>query len=93
VNDGTTTSSPGPTPSARSASVIASVPLATPTACGRRTTVGELALEGRRPRTEDEAPSSSTRSIAARSSSRSGSSGVLVSNRGTGMGADRLARS
>ena len=32
VNDGTTTSSPGPTPSARSAIVIASVPLATPIA-------------------------------------------------------------
>ena len=33
MNDGTTTSSPGPTPIARSAIVIASVPLATPTAC------------------------------------------------------------
>ena len=33
VNDGTMTSSPGPTPSARSATVIASVPLATPIAC------------------------------------------------------------
>ena len=33
VNDGTITSSPGPTPNARSATVIASVPLATPTAC------------------------------------------------------------
>jgi hypothetical protein len=33
VKDGTTTSSPGPTPSARSAIVIASVPFATPIAC------------------------------------------------------------
>jgi transcription initiation factor TFIIIB Brf1 subunit/transcription initiation factor TFIIB len=33
VNDGTITSSPGPTPIARSAIVIASVPFATPTAC------------------------------------------------------------
>jgi hypothetical protein len=32
VNDGTTTSSPGPTPSARSAIVSASVPFATPIA-------------------------------------------------------------
>ena len=32
VKDGTTTSSPSPTPSAFSAMVIASVPLATPTA-------------------------------------------------------------
>jgi transcription initiation factor TFIIIB Brf1 subunit/transcription initiation factor TFIIB len=33
VNEGTTTSSPGPTPIARSAIVIASVPFATPTPC------------------------------------------------------------
>ena len=33
MKEGTTTSSPGPTPIARSARVRASVPLATPTAC------------------------------------------------------------
>ena len=46
VTEGTTTSSPGPTPSARSPIWSASVPLATPTQCGRPEEVGELGLEG-----------------------------------------------
>ena len=54
MNEGTTTSSPGPTPSARSASVIASVPLATPTACRGAQVGGELGLERRDLGAEDE---------------------------------------
>ena len=84
VNEGTTTSSPGPTPMARSAIVIASVPLATPIACSTPSScansVSNAATFGPRMNAE----LSTTSLIAARISARSGASGVRVSKSSTG---------
>ena len=55
VYAGQMTSSPGSTPSARSASTRASVPFATPTPWAASDVDGGLALEGRDLRAEDEA--------------------------------------
>ena len=56
MNDGTRTSSPAPTPSARSAIVSASVPLATPTTWRHAQVRGQLALERLDLRPEDVRP-------------------------------------
>ena len=64
LNEGTTTSSPGPTPSARSPIASASVPLATPTQWLGAEIAGELRLERLHLRPEDVAAALEHRPLA-----------------------------
>ena len=86
MNEGTTTSSPGPTPMARSASVIASVPLPTPIACGAPMYAASSASKASTSGPRMKRLPSITSASLAWISSRSGATGVRVSNSGTGIG-------
>ncbi len=83
MNDGTTTSSPGPTPIARSAIVSASVPLATPIACRVPQYAANSASKPETSGPRMKRPESTTRAIAASICGRSERSGAPVSNSAT----------
>jgi hypothetical protein len=84
VNDGTTTSSPGPTPIALSAIVSASVPFATPTACFAPQYDANSLSKAETSGPRMKRPPSTTEAMAAAMPSRRGASGVVVSNSETG---------
>ena len=82
VTDGTTTSSPGPTPSARSPIWSASVPLATPDAMRRAEELGELRLERLDLGAEDVAPALEDRALAVGDLAQEGLERGLVGEEG-----------